>query len=441
MKLKIRISKVQSIKELVFEPDLSISSLIGIVGRNGIGKTTLARSLKNLHSSDTFTKTSSPYIFSDDSYIEYTIDDLSYRFTYNSKLSSLDTKELIDDSLRKKIHVELSIPHGERFNHFQRLSDIDDEIRKKIALEDFSEPTDLIYLMSSVYSSDRFNNLKEVRIKGKKYYFILKEDSFYIREDYLSSSEYFIINLYKIISNEDKVIFIDEIEISLDPYAQVRLIKHLRTYCDRYNSKIIFTTHSLALIKTLNSEELHLIEHGENSLGVTQRSYNYIKSQLFGFTGWDKYILVEDDVAQDYISYLITSSGKSFYSRYKIIYVGGGSQVTSLMKRNAAENFLSEERNVIAILDGDQVGLRHCRNNNRVLYMPFQYVEWAVKNQYDSDPSIPRVERDYTDKKTYESLLKTKSMTKESLFEIANRGYEESSSNLFMEIEKFLNDT
>ncbi|HDZ9134498.1 TPA: hypothetical protein RUY93_003701, partial [Vibrio cholerae] len=138
-------------------------------------------------------------------------------------LQSVDTKQLIPNDIRNLFLVELPIPHGERFNQFKRLSDLDEEIRAKIALSQYSTPELLIEFLNAVYLDERFVNLKEVNIKGKSYYFILKDDNdrFYIREDYFSSGEYFVINLYRSILSEKKFIFIDEIDISLDSSAQV----------------------------------------------------------------------------------------------------------------------------------------------------------------------------------------------------------------------------
>ena len=189
------LSNIQHIEELRFNIDLSENKLMCIVGKNGVGKTTLIRAIKNLQSADTFTKTASPYIFNDTSQIKYTIDEVEYDFKYISKLQVIDTKSIIDDEIKNSIYVELPIPHGERFNLFQRLSEIDEELRKNISLGKYEKPNELISFLSNVYNSNRFDNLKEISIKKVKYYFILKEDDFYIREDYLSSGEFFVINL------------------------------------------------------------------------------------------------------------------------------------------------------------------------------------------------------------------------------------------------------
>ena len=232
-----------------------------------------------------------PLLKSKETVIRYIIDGVTYTSQYNPKLQVIDTKSIINEKIKRNIYVELPIPHGERFNHFQRLSEIDEELRKSISLKEYSEPDDLIEFLSKIYNSSRFENLKEIKIKGKRYYFILKEDGFYIREDYLSSGEHFIINLYKIIMRRCKLIVIDEIDISLDASAQVNLIAELHGFCKQYGINIVFTTHSLALMKTLEDSELYYMENNNAEVSLTNVLYNYIRSELFCFQRrWDKYI-------------------------------------------------------------------------------------------------------------------------------------------------------
>jgi len=368
------INNVQHIKELSFFAELN-NQVMCIVGKNGAGKTTLIRAIKNLSVTDTFAKTAAPYIFNSDSQISYQYNDKHYVFRYNEKLRTIDTKEIIDKDVKNNIYVELPIPHGERFGNFQKLGDIDDELRRKIALKDYQTPNELIAFLSEIYQTDRFNNLKEVSIKKSKYYFILREGNFYIREDYLSSGEHFVINLYKMVQRRCKLIFIDEIDISLDASAQVNLLNELRKFCGEYEVNIVFTTHSIVLMKKLNDYELYYMESSNGIAAIREASYNYVKSLLFGFKGWDRYILTEDEMLQNYIENLIYHKGiETFYS-YKIIHIGGHNNVVSLMKRNSIDEFFSSQENVITVLDGDQSNNRSYQNNEKIVFIPFPSVE------------------------------------------------------------------
>ncbi|ASF45259.1 ATP-dependent nuclease [Methylovulum psychrotolerans] len=423
---------VQHIKELFFRIELS-NKLMCIVGKNSVGKTTLIRAIKNITSANTFAKTASPYIFKDTSCIRYIIDGTIYNFQYNPKLRVIDTKSIINEKIKRNIYAELPIPHGERFNHFQRLSEIDEELRKGISLKEYSTPDDLIEFLSRIYRSDRFENLKEIKIKGKRYYFILKENGFYIREDYLSSGEHFIINLYKIIKRKCKLIVIDEIDISLDASAQVNLIAELRRYCEQDGVNIVFTTHSLALMKTLKDSELFYMESNNSEVSLKEVPYNYIRSELFCFQGrWDKYILVEDVVLEQYLSHLINQKEMPLFFTYKIIYIGGASNVIDLMKRNEKACFFSSPENVISILDGDKK--EECKNNQNVFFIPFESVEKQLSKHYrkTNRDGLPEVTETYKGKKekdrikklyedfTYQGYQHSAVMTNTQIFDFIN---------------------
>ena len=422
MIFKCQLHYIQHIKELNFSVDLSNNQLMCIVGKNGVGKTTLIRAIKNIKSTDTFTKTASPNIFNSDSRIYYAFDQKSYDFTYNERLKVIDTNAIIDPDIQKIINVELPIPHGERFSHFQRLGEIDEELRTNITLQQYEMPEELIVFLTNIYHSNRFDNLRVVSIKGAKYYFILKADDFYIREDYLSSGEHFVINLYKMIQRKCKLIVIDEIDISLDASAQVNLIKQLRQFCFQYEVNVIFTTHSLALMKTLADPELFYMESSDEVVSLKNVSYNYIKSELFCFVGWDKYILVEDVMLENYLTYLISQSKAKIFFKYKIIYIGGADRVVDLMKRNAKDHFLSEPENVICVLDGDQ------KNNyvdKRVSFISFESVEKQLFSDYQAGnlPSHYIFTKDpENSKEIYNSIKDKRYMTDIEIFEFINQG-------------------
>ncbi|MGZ8226379.1 MAG: AAA family ATPase [Methylococcaceae bacterium] len=420
MEFNCKLFNIQHIKELIFNVDLSKNQLICIVGKNGVGKTTLIRAIKNLKSTDTFTKTASPNIFNSNSRILYTFDQTEYHFQYNQKLRVIDTKAIIDNTIKESISVELPIPHGERFSHFQRLGEIDEELRKNISLQQYQTPQELIVLLSTIYQSNRFDNLKEVKIKGSKYYFILKEDNFYIREDYLSSGEHFVINLYKMIQRKCKLIVIDEIDISLDASAQVNLITQLRQFCNDYEVNIIFTTHSLALIKTLADPELYYMESNDAVISFRNVSYNYIKSELFCFVGWDKYILTEDKMLESYLMHLISQINDPIFFKYKIIYIGGASNVIDLMKRNDNDRLFSTANNVICVLDGDKN--EEFKNYDQVFFIPFASVEKQLFSHYQNGElaDIVFTKNPEKPKELYNSIKQKSSMSDIEIFRFIN---------------------
>lgn len=138
------------------------------------------------------------------------------------------------------------------------------------------------------------------------------------------------------------------------------------------------------MMRTLDASELMYMERRGTEIVLSPASYSYIKTLLFGFTGWDRYILTEDRVLHGFVEFIIRRYCTDVFYQYKIIYVGGGSQVSDLMRRNQEEHFLSEPDNVLAILDGDQRGADHARQP-KTYFQPIESVEKALLAYYTEE--------------------------------------------------------
>lgn len=448
MNLTLTIENVQHIRFAQLTLDLDTNALTCLVGRNGIGKTTLVKALRNLRIADTFKKTAIDSIFSDSSRIVYTCDPYRYTFTFDQKLQSLNCKTVVAQTLRDSIEVELPMPHGDRFHFFQSISDADHEIRRSIVLENYNRPNELIEFLHSIYDSDKFENLRRIDIKNKTYYCLILDESRYIREDYLSSGEYFLISLYRSIISGRKLLVVDEIDISLDAAAQAKLVERLRIFCEKYRVNIVFTTHSLAIMRTLRSDELHYIESDDGNLQIQNVSYNYAKSLLFGFSGWDKYILTEDEVLQNFIEHVIKRYLPSTFYKYKIIYIGGGSNTVKLMDRNAEQHFFSTQENVITVLDGDQRNQRYVRNHhNNIEFLPWDSVEKQLFGEYTTRDEWQRLSLEENPnidnpdgKNLYNAFLRNRVMSQEQIFTHLCDTYEAQVRAFADALSGFLND-
>jgi len=443
MKLTISLQNIQHIKALQFSFDLDRCGLTAIVGKNGAGKTTLAKAIRTITFAETFSKTAAEGICGPESLITYSIDGDKIVFAYDASIKALNCRQSIPQTWRTSIFVELSIPFGERFNFLRSVSNLDLDIRHALILENFRRPDELISILQNIYTEPKFEGLVEVRVKGLAYYCIRMPGDRYLREDYFSSGEYFLVSLYKRIVGGCGLIFIDEIDISLDASAQVRLVSLLRELCARYKVNIAFTTHSLALMRTLGQEELHYMERTNECVEIKRASYNYIKSLLFGFKGWDRYILTEDVVLKEFIEFAIARYCSKVFYTHIVIYAGGGANVTDMLKRNSKEEFFSESKNVIAVLDGDQRLLRHVRKNKAVYCIPIESVEKHLHALYNQDTSVvPRLideSRVKDAKSLFEQIVNQRLLSKAQIYALLCVNCEQEMQKFAAMIENFLN--
>ena len=348
---RIIIQNVKSVKELDVTFEFPESNILVITGKNGVGKTTLVQAVRLLEEPDVFENTSSYKAISEDSSVRFEIEGCEpFVFSYDSKQKVMNTRDSLPSG---KILAEPPIPKGIRFQHFDRLFSQNEEITTRHAAQDYEDASGLINFLHGVYGGNKFVNLKAVKIGQEKYYFIPLEDNKYLREDNLSSGEYFLIQIFKLITSGADLIIIDELDVALDASAQVKLLSAIKPLLQQYSSRLIVVSHSLAFMNTVDDGGLYYLEDNQGKITLEQRSFGYVKSDLYGFKGFDRYILTEDTVLEGFVEYLISRFTISPYYQHKTIGVGGIDQVILLVKKNDCENIFSEAEDLLCIMDGD----------------------------------------------------------------------------------------
>ncbi len=447
---KIEIKNIQHIKSLKCEFDLSNHGLHCIVGKNGVGKTTFIKVLQNFKETNFLDKSSRINIIKKDSYIEYQFNEEKFRFDSDIIDSKyiLDTKAHLNQDIQNNIFTELPLPKGKRFNAYDRLGEIADDFRQKFALSEYIAPIDLIDIFKEVYQNDKFENLKEIKIGDISYYILPLDEQNYIREDDFSSGEYMLIQIYKLIQDRNKLIVIDEIDISLDAAAQVRFMKVLDKLAKKYELNIIFTVHSLAIMKVFSSDGidgyLYYMEEFEEQITIEKCSYNFIKAELFQFIGYDKIILTEDKMLFDYIEYLLKD--ESFFNTYRIIPCGGFGETLKIQDTNKNHNILGT-KNVKIVLDNDK--FEKYKDKEFIYFIPFDDIEMECLSLYRSkeienfdeiDTELRKIPKEKDKSKfVVENLQKNNKYTLVKLFEIINNNSSKTVEEFKKNIVEFLN--
>ena len=421
----VEVKNVKGLKELKVTFDFSERNTIVVTGKNGAGKTTLVKAFKLISDPQVFKRTSSLSSIRADSSIEFSLDDQSsFSFSYNEKLRVLDTKQKLP--YKNSVTSELPIPYGDRFQQFSLVARYDSEIRANIASSDYQEASDLRDFLSMVYpENERLDHLKSTKFKKYQFYFILQYDDYYIREDHFSSGEFFLIQLYRLITSGAKLIVIDELDISLDASAQVHFFSAIDPLLKKYNSNLIFVSHSLALMETVHEGDLYYLEMKNEGTTLEQRSFGYIKSDLYGFRSRDRFILTEDEVLVGFIEYVIKSNNITTFFKYEIIAVGGQPQIDAITRKNDEHEIFGPPQHVIVVVDRDIIDKIRYAGDTKIYASPVDDIEvfiWSNRENFLTDVQLDEftpAKRDKDTAKTYwGKVINSRQKTREELYQI-----------------------
>lgn len=392
----VEIKNIKGLSELKVTFDFLNKDVVIVTGKNGSGKTTLIKAFRLLSDLQVFNKTSNGNSIRDDSSIEFNLDLDGFQhllFSYNSKLKALDTKQALPP--KDSVISELPIPFGYRFQHLSLVSKYDSEVRTNFITGNYTPADRLQSFLGHIYAgSEKFSELNETNVGKYTFYFIPLPNDYYLREDHLSSGEYFLIQLYRLITSGSKLVVIDELDISLDAAAQVRFLDAAKLLLKEYDSKLIMISHSLALMETANEGDIYYLEKQGTNVSLEQRSFGYVKSDLYGFKGRDRYILTEDPVLVGFIEYLIQANEIKAFFNYEIIPVGGEPQVRNMAERNDQHEIFGPSEAVMVVIDRDIFAElnSHYKGPTLVFSSPVDDIEvyiWRNKEKFLPDVPTP----------------------------------------------------
>lgn len=174
----------------------------------------------------------------------------------------------------------------------------------------------------------------------------------------------------------ESVLLIDELDATLHPDYQVRLLKLMRDYARRYKIQIIFTTHSITTIEDVLSNHdnfIYLVDNYDHVTPIESPTVFQIKAHLSNLTTDDIYrdkcipIFTEDDEARFLIKLLFDffenqESTKEFCRVRRFFSIPkinlGADQLNSLF---SDEKLIKSYVGAFCILDGDHnVSISNC---------------------------------------------------------------------------------
>ncbi|MEM5499405.1 AAA family ATPase [Paraglaciecola mesophila] len=435
---KITLKNIKSISNLSVEFVFTDSNFLVVTGKNGLGKTSVVKAFHLLKEPQIFEKSAGLNAVSKNSEISFTIDGFEpFTFSANNPKIVLDSRNKLPSF--EDVVAELPIPYGKRFEQFSLVASHDNEIRNSIAATQYEDANDVISFLSEVYLSDKFSELKEISIGKNVFYIILKHEDNYVREDHFSSGEFFLIQLYRLLTSGAKLVLVDELDVALDAAAQVRLYTAIKTLLKQYQTRLIVVSHSLAFMSTVDDDSLYYLEENEGQVTLEQRSFGYVKSDLYGFKGFDRYILTEDPVLEGFIEFIIIKYSITPFYQHKTIGVGGVNQLRMLVEKNDHEQIFTTPENIMAIADRDVISELSTGYDGgaKIFCSPVEDLELFIFNHRDTlltEVELPTYQESTKSKKASKSYWKYLTVDKGI---VANKLYELIVNNNQVEAQQF----
>ena len=185
--------------------------------------------------------------------------------------------------------------------------------------------------------------------------------------------------------NEYGLLIIDEIETSLHPRSQRRLIRALAEICRERQAQIIMTTHSPYVLDELPLEaRMYILGKGENRQIVSGVSANFAMTDMDDENYPDCELYVEDERALAMLTEIISTHGPEYARRSRIVPFGAANLGRSLGEMVATSRFV---RPTCVFLDGDNAPARGCTllpgddAPERVVFGELQAKQWGVLYQ------------------------------------------------------------
>lgn len=233
------------------------------------------------------------------------------------------------------------------------------------------------------------------KFKGSIFYY--EKNGKRISQFHMSTGENLLVSILNslYIRNNDRAnlskpcfLFLDEIELALHPASLKRLLQFLEDMSERYNYAVYFSTHSIELVGCIKPSNIFYIErHADNTIEKINPCYPaYATRILYDHSGYDKVILVEDDLAKSIIARLLREKQLMNSKLVHVLPCGGFTNVIDLANDVVRFNLLGRKASVCVILDGDvkeqaqnYLQSRKISNNIPINYLPIPSLEKFLK--------------------------------------------------------------
>jgi predicted ATPase len=360
----VNIQNLRNLKDLHFKiPDRGVTLL---TGGNGSGKTSLLACLRRIGHSNAFPIHFPASLRSDkldnhsNGSITYEINDTYVEYAYRGERwtprprrnANLFTTFGYPSVTYVGASAERITPRPEDFDT-QHVRSASDEMKNAANL---------------IFETNKFTKLRQINLTrgAGNDAFVLAlgtTPQTYHSEKHFSLGELCVLKLLRLLNNvaNNSMIIVDELEMALHPRAQVNLLRLLEREARSKSLTIIFSTHSVTLLKSVDRQQIIYLEKQDN--GEIRAIYGCFPTYALGNIASDEETLpdillyVEDTFARDAITAFFEMFANERFNdptqrpTLKTVPVGGFNEVISFLERNRA--VMPQHVVQIAVLDDD----------------------------------------------------------------------------------------
>lgn len=359
----MKIHNIKSIRDFTFVIPTE-KGLYAITGENASGKSTVI--------SCAATAFYNPTLYS---YFGQPYEGSRIEFNYKGKYRSITSEGNRWFDPRNKLGIvgffEGSLVFGNRFK------DVDFRLLKKLSKvprENMIEASSFIKENLGSILHDNSSYYKKLYVLEEKYletYGLLRPIFYYetngilVNQLNMSTGENLLLTiLYSIelrlnkeVYGEDPAfILLDEIELALHSSALRRLVFFLKTLADKNNYVVLFSTHSIELIRSIVPENIYYLQrHVDKSIELINPCYPVYATRNLESSnyGYDYVILVEDDLAKKIVDKILKEQALLGNKRVLVIAAGGWTQVLRFAYDTIRSNLMLKTTKVMIVLDRD----------------------------------------------------------------------------------------
>lgn len=363
MATKLTIENLKNISHLEFEIPPPGAYLL--TGSNGSGKTSLLTCLSRLRNSGAFQRgfRSSAHQFLDShrgASVKYEIGGDSVTYTYVEErwapLPRRNSGLLANCGYPEVTYIAAD---GDRVEPKK-----DEFSPRSVRLTDQSLRDDL----NEIFGTDRFNDLCYINLTrgGQNRAYLIRElrpgkQTLFFSEKNFSLGELCVLKLLLSLENmpDDSLVLIDELELAVHPRAQTKLFQHLEKLATKKNLTVIFSTHSVTLIKTTDRKKILFLQRSGRAVNCIRGCYpTFALGQISAGeeVAPDCVIYVEDDSAKKCVEAMLIQFRQKFLGILEqptvvTVPIGGFKQILEFLDK--APLLLPSTTKLTVLLDED----------------------------------------------------------------------------------------